>query len=78
MNAEGSFSFAPIFTGFPGGPVVKYLPANAGDAGSILGLGRSPGEGNDSPLQYSYLGNSMDKEAWRPTVHGVSKGLDTS
>ena len=47
--------------GFPGGSVVKNLPVNAGEVGSILGLGRSPGEGNDSPLHYSWLGSSMDR-----------------
>ena len=46
--------------GFPGGSVVKNLPANAADAGSIPGLGRSPGEGNGNPLQYSCLENTMD------------------
>ena len=54
--------------------VVKNLPANAGDisdAGSIPGLGRSPGEGNGNPLQYSCLENSMDRRAWWATVHGV-------
>ena len=50
--------------GFPGGSVVKNLSANAGDAGSISRLGRSPGEGNGNPLQYSYLENPMDREAW--------------
>ena len=49
---------------FPGGSVVKNLPANAGDPGSIPGPGRSPGEGNDNPLQYSCLENSMDRGAW--------------
>ena len=58
---------------FPGGSVVKNLPANAGDAGSILDLGRSPGEGNGNPLQNSCLGNPMDRGAWRVTVHGVGK-----
>ena len=60
--------------GFPGGLVVKNLSANAGDArdvGSIPGLGRSPGEGNGNPLQYSCLGNSMDRGAWWAIVHGV-------
>ena len=48
---------------FPGGSVVKNLPANAGDLGSIPRLGRSPGEGNGSPLQYSYMGNSINRGA---------------
>ena len=59
--------------GFPGGSMVKNLPANAGDAGSIPGSGRSPGEGNGNPFQYSCLGKPMDKEAWQATVHGVTK-----
>ena len=59
--------------GFPGGPVVKDLPANAGDVGLIPGLGRSPAEGNGYPLQYSRLENPMDRGAWQVTVHGVSK-----
>ena len=62
--------------GFPSGAVVKNPPANAGDArdtGSIPGLGRSPGEGNDNPLQYSCLGNPMDRGAWQATVPGVTK-----
>ena len=54
---------------FPGGSVVKNLPANAGDVGSILGLGRAPGEGNDNSLQYSCLGNPRDRGAWWTTVH---------
>ena len=53
--------------------MVKNLPANAGDAGSIPESGRSPGEGNGNPLQYSCLGNLMDRGAWRATVHGVAK-----
>ena len=61
---------------FPGGSVVKNLPANTGNMGSIPGLGRSPGEGNDNPLQSSYLGNPMDRGAWQATVHGVSKESD--
>ena len=59
--------------GFPDGSVVKYLPANAGDMGLIPGLGRSVGGGNGNPLQYSCLGNPMDREAWWATVHGVAK-----
>ena len=49
---------------------------NAGDAGSIPGSGRSPGEGNDNPLQYSCLGNPMDRGAWQATVHGITKESD--
>ena len=59
--------------GFPGSSVVKNLPANAGDVGLICGSGRSPGEGNGNPLQYSFLGNPMDRGAWWVTVCGVSK-----
>ena len=61
---------------FPGGSVVKNLPANAGDAGdvdSIPGLRRSPGEGNGNPFQYSCLENPTDREAWWATVRGVTK-----
>ena len=61
---------------FPGGSVVKNPPANAGDAGSLHGLGRPPGEENDNPLQYSCLENPMDREAWRATVHGIIKESD--
>ena len=49
--------------GLPGGSVVKKLSANAGDVGSVLGLGRSPGEGNGNPVQYSCLGSPMDRGA---------------
>ena len=55
----------------------KNLPVNAGDAGSIPGSGRSPGEGNGNPLQYSCLENPMDKGAWRATVDGIMKESDT-
>ena len=54
---------------FPGGSVVTNLPTTTGDTGSILGLGRSPGRGNDNQL----LGNLIDSEAWWATVHGVAK-----
>ena len=56
--------------------MVKNPPSNVGDTGSIPGLGGSPGEGNGNPLQYSYLGNSMDRGAWRAAVHGITKELD--
>ena len=59
--------------GFPGGSVVKNPPASAGDSGSITRLGRSPGEGNGNPLQYSCLGNPMDRGAWQATVRGATK-----
>ena len=52
--------------------MVKNPPTNAGDAGLIHGLGRSPGGGHSNPLQYSSLENSMDREAWWTTVHGVA------
>ena len=61
--------------GFSGGVVVKNPFANAGDirdSGLIPGLGRSPGEGNGNPLQYSSLGNPMDREAWWATVRRVT------
>ena len=58
------------------GSVVKNLPANAGDMNSNPGLERSPVEGNGNPLQYSCLGNPMDRGVWQATVHGVSKELD--
>ena len=51
----------------------KVSVYNAGDPGSIPGLGRSPGEGNGNPLQYSYLENPMDGGVWRATDHGVAK-----
>ena len=59
--------------GFPGGSVVKKLPASAGDSGSIPGSERFPGEANGNPLQYSCLGNPMDRGAWWATVNGVTK-----
>ena len=55
---------------------VKVSAYNAGDPGSIPGLGRCRGEGNGSPLQYSCLGSPMDRGAWQATVHGVAKELD--
>ena len=59
--------------GFPGGSDGRETACNAGDWGSIPGSGRSPGEGNGNPLQYSCLENPMDGGAWWATVHGVAK-----
>ena len=65
--------------GFPAGSVLKNLPeiqetaCNVGNVSSILGSGRSPGEGNGYPLQYSCLENSMDREAWWAIVHGIAR-----
>ena len=55
--------------------MVKSLPANAGNIDWIPGLGRSPREGNGNPIQYSCLGNPMDRGAWQAMVHGVAKNL---
>ena len=58
-------------SGFPNGSVVKNLPANAGDSGSIPWSGRSPAEGNGNPLQYPCLGNPLDRGTWWATVYGL-------
>ena len=70
--ASDGISYRPVQVGLE----VKNPPANEGDVrnvGSISGLGRSPGEGNGNPFQYSCLENPMDRGAWRATVHGVTK-----
>ena len=59
--------------GFSGSSAVKASACNAGDPGSIPGLGRTPGEGNGNPLQYSCLENPVDGKAWWATVHQVAK-----
>ena len=59
--------------GFLGGSESKESTCNAGDLGSIPGLGRSPGVGHGNPLQYSCLENHIDRGAWQATVHGVTK-----
>ena len=59
--------------GFSRNSVSKESACNAGDLGSIPGSGRSPGEGNGNPLQYSCLENPMDKGAWQATVHEVAR-----
>ena len=58
---------------FPDGPTVKNPPTNAEDVGLIPGLGRSPGGGNSNPLQYSCLGNLLDRGNWWATARGVAK-----
>ena len=65
---------AQLCSGFPGGLDGKESACNAGDPGSVPGLGRSPGEGTGNPLQYSCMENSMDRRAWWATVHRVTKG----
>ena len=69
-------SFIEIYD-FPGGSDVKASACNVGDPGLIPGSGRSPGEGNGNPLQYSCLENPIDGGAWWATVHGVAE-LDTT
>ena len=71
-------SFPGILVSFPGVSVVNNPPASTGDASSIPGLERSPGEGNGNPLQYSCVGKSMDREACWATVYGVPKESDTT
>ena len=69
---------APSHTkGFPGGPEVKASACNVGDLGLIPGSGRSPGEGNGNPLQYSCLENPMDQGAWWATDHGIAESDTT-
>ena len=67
------FSVGLLYKSFPGGSDDKASACSAGDLGLIPGLGRSPGEGNGNPFQYSCLENSMDWGAWWATVHGVAK-----
>ena len=62
-----------MLLGFPHSSVGKEYACNAGDPGSVPGSGRSPGEGNDYPLQYSCLENPIDRGAWQATVHGVAR-----
>ena len=72
-GGERVFRAVKILGGFFGGSAVKNLPASAADTGSIPGSGRSLGEGNGNPLQYSCLGNPRDRGVWWATVHGVSR-----
>ena len=78
LRADRAAHYPSLFAGglgrgYPGGSEVKAFACNAGDLGLIPGSGRSPGEGNGNPLQYSCLENPMDGGAWWATVHGVAK-----
>ena len=76
-NFPSFICFLDNLVGFSRGSVSKESTCNAGDMGLIPELGRSPGEGNGNPLQYSCLGNSMDRGTWQATVHRVTKvGLE--
>ena len=70
---EKGHASTSVFLGFPGGSDGKESTCDVGGLGSIPGLGRSPGEGNGTPLQYSCLENPMDRGAWWATVYGVTK-----
>ena len=67
-----------MYLGFPGDSDGKESTCNAGDLGSIPGLGKSPGEGHGNPLQCSCLVNPMDRGTWQDTVHGGHKESDTT
>ena len=73
LHSEKAGMMEALNQGFPSSSVAKNPPANTGIVDSIPGLGRSPGEGNGNSLQYSCLGNPMDRGAWWATVHGVMK-----
>ena len=66
-------AYNTVSRGFPGGSIVKNLPANTGDTDSVPGLGRVPGERIGYPLQYSCLENSMERGAWRTIVDGLEQ-----
>ena len=71
-------TYSYYYRGFPSGSASKESSCNGGDLGSIPGSGRSPGEGNGNPFQYSCPGNPMDRKAWRASVHGVAElGYDS-
>ena len=65
-----------MYQGTRGGLAVKNLPVYVGGVGSVPELGRSPGEGNDNPLQYSHLENAVNRGAWQATVHEVTREAD--
>ena len=67
------FAISAYHQGFPGGSISKESASNIGHLGLIPGSGKTPGEGNGNPLQYSFLKNPLDRRAWWVTVHGVSR-----
>ena len=73
LKLDYDHGFTTINWGFPGGSDRKGSACNVGDLGSIPGSGRSLGEGNDYPLQYSCLENSVDRGAWWATINGITK-----
>ena len=73
MKKKLSYVICNNMEGFPGGLDDKESSCSVGCLGWIPGLGRSPGEGNSNPLQYSCLENPMDRGAWRATIHTVAK-----
>ena len=73
ITKYSTFVWYPLVLGFPHSSVGKESACNVGDLGLIPGLGRSPGEGNDNPLQYSCLENPMNRGAWQSTVDGVAR-----
>ena len=73
LHFKSEFGYKYTYIGFPGGTVVKNLLANKGDTGLISMSGKSPGEGNGNPLQYSCLENPMDRGAWWAIVHEIPR-----
>ena len=73
FKRKGIYVYLQLIQGFPCHSAGKESACNAGDLGLIPGLGRSPGEGNGNPLQYSCLENPMDRGAWQATVHGFTR-----
>ena len=73
----GGYNLLLMNIGLPGGSDGKKSACNEGDTGSILGSGKSPGEGNGNPFQNSCLENSMDRGAWKARVHGIAESDTT-
>ena len=73
MGGSRERGYMYTYSSFPDDSTGKEFACNVGDSCSTSGWGRSPGEGNDNPLQYSCLENSMDRGTWQATVHGFAK-----